>query len=116
MVTGLSYLLFRHQAEGSLLYRNGKLVGSALLGQSFTDSKGNPLPRYFQPRPSAAGTGYDGASSAASNLGPSNPLLIGFVAGVNTVGRTGAPSAYGTRSRPGPTRPAYPLDSGGAAR
>ena len=92
-VTGISQLFFRHQANGSLLYSQGKLVGSALLGQSFTDSKGDPLPRYFQPRPSVAGTGYDGASSAASNLGPSNPLLIGFVAGVNTVGLTGRPSA-----------------------
>lgn len=92
VVTGISMLLFRHQAEGSLLYRNGKLVGSALLGQSFTDSKGDPLPQYFQPRPSAAGSGYDGASSGASNLGPSNPLLIGFVPGVNTVSLTGRPS------------------------
>jgi potassium-transporting ATPase KdpC subunit len=92
-VTGISQLFFRNAADGSLLYSHGKLVGSALLGQSFTDSKGNPLPQYFQPRPSAAGAGYDGASSGASNLGPSNPLLIGFVAGVNTVGLNGRPSA-----------------------
>jgi K+-transporting ATPase ATPase C chain len=93
VVTGLSQLFFRQQANGSLVYRNGKLAGSALLGQEFTDSKGNPLPQYFQPRPSAAGAGYDGSSSGATNLGPSNPLLIGFVAGVNTVGLNGAPSA-----------------------
>jgi len=93
VVTGLSQLFFHKQANGSLVYRSGKLVGSALLGQEFTDSKGNPLPQYFQPRPSDAGTGYDGASSGASNLGPSNPLLIGFVAGVNTVGLNGQPSA-----------------------
>ena len=93
VVTGLSQLFFHQQANGSLVYRNGKLVGSALLGQSFTDSKGNPLPQYFQPRPSAAGAGYDASSSGASNLGPSNPLLIGFVAGVNTVGLDGRPSA-----------------------
>ena len=86
VVTGLSQLFFHQQANGSLLYRNGKLVGSALLGQEFTDSKGNPLPQYFQPRPSAAGAGYDASSSGASNLGPSNPLLVGFVPGVNTVG------------------------------
>ncbi|MGD0706281.1 MAG: potassium-transporting ATPase subunit C [Trebonia sp.] len=92
-VTGISQLFFRDQANGSLIYSQGKLVGSALLGQSFTGSKGNPLAQYFQPRPSAAGAGYDGASSAASNLGPSNPLLIGFVAGVNTVGLDGKPSA-----------------------
>jgi potassium-transporting ATPase KdpC subunit len=92
VLSGLSAVGFNHQANGSLVYRNGKLVGSSLLGQSFADSNGNPLPRYFQPRPSAAGTGYDATSSAASNLGPSNPLLIGFVPGVNTVGRDGQAS------------------------
>jgi potassium-transporting ATPase KdpC subunit len=75
-VTGLSQLFFHKQANGSLIYRSGMLTGSSLLGQSFTDSKGNPLPQYFQPRPSAAGAGYDGSSSGASNLGPSNPKLI----------------------------------------
>jgi K+-transporting ATPase ATPase C chain len=93
LVTGLSELLFKNQANGSLVYRNGKLMGSSLLGQSFTDSKGNPFPRYFQPRPSAAGAGYDGSSSGATNLGPSNPLLIGFVPGVNTVSLTGKQAA-----------------------
>jgi len=110
VVTGLSQLFFRHQADGSLLYSRGKLAGSALLGQEFTDSKGNPLPRYFQPRPSDAGAGYDGSSSGASNLGPSNPLLTGFVAGVNTVGLDGKPSAvnpFATRADPAcvPTDP-----------
>jgi potassium-transporting ATPase KdpC subunit len=102
-VTGLSQLFFHKQANGSLVYRNGKLVGSELLGQEFTDSKGNPLPQYFQPRPSDAGAGYDGTDSAASNLGPSNPLLIGFVAGVNTVGLNGQPSAtnpFATKADP----------------
>jgi potassium-transporting ATPase KdpC subunit len=92
IVTGLSQIFFRNQANGSLLYHDGKLVGSALLGQEFTNAKGNPLPQYFQPRPSDAGTGYEGNDSGASNLGPSNPLLIGFVAGVNTVGLDGQPS------------------------
>jgi potassium-transporting ATPase KdpC subunit len=92
IVTGLSQIFFRNQANGSLLYHDGKLVGSALLGQEFTNAKGNPLPQYFQPRPSDAGTGYEGNDSGASNLGPSNPLLIGFVAGVNTVGLNGEPS------------------------
>ena len=78
-VTGISQLFFRHQANGSLVYVNGKLTGSALLGQDFTNAKGGPLPRYFQPRPSDAGTGYDGADSSASNLGPSNPVLIKLV-------------------------------------
>lgn len=80
VVTGLSQLFFHHQANGSLIYVHGKLTGSALLGQEFTDSRGHPLPRYFQPRPSNAGAGYDGSSSGASNLGPSNPLLIKTVA------------------------------------
>lgn len=79
VVTGFSQLFLHDQANGSLIYSNGKLVGSALLGQSFTDAKGNPLPRYFQPRPSNAGAGYDGSSSGASNLGPSNPVLINSV-------------------------------------
>ena len=92
LVTGISFLLFRHQANGSLVYRGGKLAGSSLLGQSFTGRNGNPLPGYFQPRPSAAGTGYDASASGASNLGPSNPLLAGFVPGVNTVGLNGQPS------------------------
>jgi potassium-transporting ATPase KdpC subunit len=80
VVTGFSQLFLHDQANGSLIYSEGKLVGSALLGQSFTDAKGNPLPRYFQPRPSNAGAGYDGSSSGASNLGPSNPVLINSVA------------------------------------
>jgi potassium-transporting ATPase KdpC subunit len=77
VVTGLSQLFFRHQANGSLVYNHGKLAGSALLGQSFTDAKGNPLPQYFQPRPSAVD--YNGAGSGASNLGPSNPVLLNSV-------------------------------------
>jgi len=103
VVTGLSQLFFHRQANGSLVYRSGKLVGSELLGQEFLDTRGNPLPQYFQPRPSAAGAGYDGSSSGATNLGPSNPLLIGFVAGVNTVGLDGQPSAvnpFATRADP----------------
>jgi potassium-transporting ATPase KdpC subunit len=79
LVTGISQLFFRNQANGSLIYTHGKLTGSALLGQSFTDAKGNPLPQYFQPRPSDAGSGYDGTSSGASNLGPSNLALIKLV-------------------------------------
>jgi len=82
--TGLATAVFPHQAEGSLLYRHGRLVGSSLIGQLFTDADGNPLPRYFQPRPSAAGAGYDSTASGATNLGPSNPLLVGFVAGATT--------------------------------
>jgi K+-transporting ATPase ATPase C chain len=60
----------RHRADGSIVTADGKSVGSALLGQSFTDSGGNPLPQYFQSRPSAAGAGYDPTATSASNLGP----------------------------------------------
>ncbi|OBH65225.1 K+-transporting ATPase subunit C [Mycobacterium intracellulare] len=79
-ITGLAYPLFvwavaqlpglRERAEGSILTADGKPVGSRLIGQSFTDSGGNPLPQYFQSRPSAAGAGYDPTSSGGSNLGP----------------------------------------------
>lgn len=79
-ITGLAYPLFvwavaqlpglREHAEGSILTADGKPVGSSLIGQPFTDSGGNPLPQYFQSRPSAAGAGYDPTSSGGSNLGP----------------------------------------------
>lgn len=60
----------KHRAEGSIVKVAGASVGSSLVGQSFTDSSGNPLPQYFQSRPSAAGAGYDPTASSASNLGP----------------------------------------------
>lgn len=58
------------RAEGSMVRLDGKVVGSRIIGQLFTDSGGNPLKQYFQSRPSAAGDGYDPTSSSASNLGP----------------------------------------------
>jgi K+-transporting ATPase ATPase C chain len=58
------------RANGSQIKVDGKVVGSKLIGQSFTDRNGNPLPQYFQPRPSAAGDGYDPTATSASNLGP----------------------------------------------
>jgi potassium-transporting ATPase KdpC subunit len=78
-ITGVSQVFFSRQANGSLVEQRGKVVGSSLIGQSFADAKGNPIPRYFQPRPSAAGNGYDALSSGGSNLGPSNKELLDAV-------------------------------------
>ncbi len=84
VMVGVSQLAFNHQANGSMVSYNGKTAGSALLCQEFTDAKGNPLPQYFQPRPSYAipspapkgDYGCDPTYSAASNLGPNNPTLV----------------------------------------
>ncbi len=73
-MTGLSQLTFNDNADGSLVSQDGKVVGSRLLGQTFT------RPENFQPRPSAAGDGYDGLASSASNLGPSSEKLLNGVA------------------------------------
>lgn len=94
-LTGIAQAAFGHQADGSFVEQNGKVVGSSLIGQAFTDSKGNPIAKYFQSRPSSATTSAATGNitvSGASNLGPSNPLLIGFVPGVNSVGLDGKPS------------------------
>lgn len=78
-VTGIGQLAFASQANGSMLTVDGAPVGSSLLGQSFTDSDGDPLPEWFQSRPSAAGDGYDASASSGSNLGPSNPDLVAAI-------------------------------------
>jgi potassium-transporting ATPase KdpC subunit len=73
-VWGLSQAFFPNKANGSLIVRDGKTLGSKLLAQNFSD------PKYFHPRPSSAGeTGYDGISSGGSNLGPISQKLIGAV-------------------------------------
>ncbi|MGE2815395.1 potassium-transporting ATPase subunit C [Mycobacterium heidelbergense] len=65
------------KAQGSIITASGKPVGSKLIGQSFTDSSGNPLPQYFQSRPSAAGSnGYDPTASGGSNLGPESVVDV----------------------------------------
>ena len=78
-VTGLSQVFFRDKANGSLVEVGGTPVGSSLIGQAWVDKRGNPLPQYFQSRPSAATTnsdaGYDPSLSLGSNLGPTNPAL-----------------------------------------
>ena len=76
VITGVSQLVASSQANGSAVTSGGQVVGSSLIGQGFVDKKGNPLPQWFQSRPSAAGDGWDGGASSGSNLGPNNPDLL----------------------------------------
>jgi K+-transporting ATPase ATPase C chain len=75
VITGIG-LLAPAQANGSLLTVDGKTVGSSLIGQGFTDPRGDVLPQWFQSRPSAAGKGYDGTASGGSNQGTESAKLI----------------------------------------
>jgi K+-transporting ATPase ATPase C chain len=85
-MVGISQVAFHKQANGSMVSYNGKVVGSSLLCQEFVDAKGNPLPQYFQSRPSDAVNatdktdyGCDPGYSAASNLGPNNSTLVQLI-------------------------------------
>jgi K+-transporting ATPase ATPase C chain len=73
VVTGLAQAMFPDKANGQLIERNGKVIGSRIIGQAFSS------PGYFRSRPSVAGTGYDAANSGGTNLGPTNKKLIDSV-------------------------------------
>jgi K+-transporting ATPase ATPase C chain len=75
VVTGIAAVFFPHQASGSLILKNGQVIGSELLAQSFTSD------RYFHPRPSAAGNGYDATASGGSTLAQSNAKLVTRIQG-----------------------------------
>ena len=86
LITGISQVAFKDNANGSLVEHNGKKVGSSLIGQAFVDATGRPIKKYVQSRPSAATgadgkttAGYDPTLSAGSNLGPTNPELLKLV-------------------------------------
>jgi K+-transporting ATPase ATPase C chain len=84
VVTGLAQMIFPDKANGQLIERNGKVVGSRIIGQA---------PGYFRSRPSAAGTGYDAANSSATNLGPTNKKLVDAVKAAVETARKENPTA-----------------------
>jgi len=91
LITAIAQLPgLKSRADGSLITHDGKVVGSRLLGQNFTDDSGEPLVQYFQPRPSAAGHGYDPTATSASNLGPES--VVDVLPDPAVKGDTGKPS------------------------
>jgi K+-transporting ATPase ATPase C chain len=103
VVWGIGQVAFSYRANGSFIKNaHGQVIGTALICQEFLNKNGNPLPQYFQPRPSVAGTGCapggtppgDSANSSGdSNFGPGDPRLVGFIPGLNTVDLDGNTSA-----------------------
>ena len=87
VVTGLAQALFHDKANGQLIVRNGRTVGSRIIGQAFSS------PGYFRPRPSAAGAGYEAANSAGTNLGPTNKKLIDSVEAAVAAAKPGVAGA-----------------------
>jgi K+-transporting ATPase ATPase C chain len=112
-VWAIGQVAFPFRANGSFIHNaKGQILGSPLICQEFLDKSGNALPQYFQPRPSAAGTGCAPGgeapgdspnTSGATNLGPGDPRLVGFIPGLNTVdvnGNTSATNPFATPSDP----------------
>ena len=87
VVTGLAQVIFPDKANGQLIERDGKVIGSRIIGQKFSS------PGYFRSRPSAAGAGYDAANSGGSNLGPTNKKLIDSVTAAVAAARKDNPGA-----------------------
>ena len=87
VVTGLAQTLFRDKANGQLRERNGRVVGSEIIGQAFA------APGYFHPRASAAGDGYDATNSGGTNLGPTNTKLVEAVKAAVAAARRDNPNA-----------------------
>lgn len=87
VVTGFAQLLFKDKANGQLIRKDGQIVGSRIIGQSFS------APGYFHSRPSAAGTGYDAANSSGSNYAPTNKKLIDRIAADTAIAATDHPGA-----------------------
>ena len=89
VITGIAQATFKDKANGSLIKKNGKVIGSSMLAQPFTTAKGSPIKKYFQERPSAAN--YDPTYSTGSNLGPLNPKLIAECLPVQKTDKAGNP-------------------------